>query len=314
MIVYSRAPLRVGFAGGGTDCEPYCSLRGGCVVSCTIARHSWVRMDTDGAGHCRRYPLYSSGDTRLIEAIASRFRPVSLDVRVDAQERSGLGGSGALGVATVGCLSALNEEEPLDLAQMAELAYQVELGLGVPGGRQDQYAAAYGGLNYMEFGAGRVNVSRLQLKPETLLSLQRSMFLVFIHPRTDEKSIKDEIAGMEQGRADTVSALDRQKELANEMRRVLRRNDLAAFGGLLHEAWEAKRRQAPSASTPRIDEFYEAVRKAGALGGKLCGAGGGGYFMLFAPGKEAEVCEATLAQGLVPEPVLLDWEGLRVWR
>lgn len=314
MIVFSRAPLRVSLAGGGTDTEPFCSRHGGCVLSCAIAKYAWVRMDTEGSGHCTRYPLFASRDTRLIEAIAKRFRPVSLEVRVDARERSGLGGSGALGVATIGCLNMLNSDEPLDLDQIAELACQVELeDLRVPGGRQDQYIAAYGGLCYLQFGQGRVGVARLTLKPETLLSLQRSLFLVFIHPRTDEKVIKDEVASVEAGNKDTIAALDRQKELANEMRRVLRHDDLTAFGGLLHEAWSTKRRQSPSASTPRVDEFYEAVRKAGALGGKLVGAGGGGYFIVFAPGREGQVCEAILERGLIPEPVVFEPEGLRVW-
>lgn len=315
MITYSRAPMRISFAGGGTDVEPFCSLKGGCVVSATIARYVWVKMDNNKLGYSAYPPDIKKASTASIEKLAKHFKPVSLDVRLDAPHRSGLGGSGASGVATVGCLNSLNEDEPLDLYQIAELAYKVEHEeMSYAGGKQDQVAAAFGGINYIEFGKDRVKVSRLELKPEPILALERSMFLVLTHPRSKDNVMVDEIRRVEQNIDETMKALDRQKELANEVRRVLRRGDLKTFGMLLDEAWRIKKKQTPLVTTERVDELYNRVKKAGALGGKISGAGGGGYFVVFALGNETRVCDAILSLGLTPEPVVLDWTGLKVWQ
>jgi len=314
VIVYSRAPMRISFAGGGTDCEPFCSLRGGCVISGTIACYAWVKMDSNRREYSA-YPLHAGDSTMFIDKLAKHFKPVSLDVRVDAPHRSGLGGSGALGAATIGCLNTLNEEEPLDLYQIAELAYKVEHEeMGFAGGKQDQYAACFGGINYIEFGQDRVKVSRLQLKPEIILALERATFLVLTHPRSHSNVMEDEIRRVERDASETIEALDKQKELANETRRVLRRGDLVSFGELLDEGWNIKKKQTPLVTTERVEELYTRVKKAGALGGKLCGAGGGGYFVVFALGKETKVCDAILSLNLTPEPVIFDWTGLKVWQ
>jgi len=315
MIAYSRAPMRISFCGGGSDAEPFCSMKGGCVVSCTIARYVWVKMDDSKKGYIAYPPDTSMDNVEFIKRLSSHFKPVLLDVRVDAPHRSGLGASGALGVATVGCLNTLNEDEPLDLHQIAELACKVEREeMGFAGGRQDQYASSFGGLNYIEFGNSRVNVSRLELKPETILALERSSFLIFTHTRSRGNAMEDEIKRVEENTGETIKALEKQKELANEARRVLRRGDLVTFGELIDEAWQAKKKQTPLVTTELVEELYSRIKRAGALGGKISGAGGGGYFFVFAQGKETEVCDAILSLKLKPEPVVLDWTGLKVWQ
>lgn len=310
MIAMSRAPLRISFAGGGTDAEPFCTMKGGCVVSATIARYVWVRMDSDGVGYSAYPPDAEYGNTAFVEKLVSHFKPVSLDVRVDAPRRSGLGGSGAFGVAITGCLNALNEK--LTLHQIAELAYEVE-NEKIAGGRQDQFASAYGGINRIEF-SDRVEVSRLKLKPETILSLEMSTFLVFTHPRYAGNVMEDEVRRVKENTGETIEALLTQKALANLTSLVLQMGDLVTFGKLLDEAWNTKKKQTPMATTELVEELYRRVKKAGALGAKCCGAGGGGYFAVFAPGKETKVCEAILSLGLTPEPVVLDWQGLKVWK
>ena len=315
MILNSQAPMRISFAGGGTDISPFANKYGGAVVSATIVRYARVKITDKSTGYIS-YPIDQS-DASFIEKLASRFPPVSIELRVDAPPYSGLGASGAIGVAVLGCLNALKGDEPLNKNGIAELAYEIETQeLGISGGRQDQYAAVYGGLNYMEFGDGRVNINPLEVSTKTLLSLQNSLLLVFTKPRSGSSGhiILDEKARVQSNDATTLRALFQQKELANEMRRVLRRGNLYEFGILLHKAWEVKKNQSPLTTNEYIDEIYDRALKAGALGGKIAGAGEGGYMLLFAPNSEGEVSEAMLDLGLITESVIFDNWGLRVWK
>ncbi|MFH1484917.1 MAG: hypothetical protein ABIH46_02505 [Chloroflexota bacterium] len=315
MVIYSRAPLRLAFAGGGTDTDVFASLYGGAVVSVTIARYVRVRMEP-GVRKYTSYPLAQS-DVSFLGKLARRFPPASLELMVDVPPQSGLGASGAIGVAALGALNTMNPDEPMSLKEIADLAHRIEFEeLGVPGGRQDQVAAAWGGLNYLEFGNGRVNVTPVEASHDTLLNLENSLVLVFVSPRTTSsgKVMANEIARIRADDAVTIQALKRQKELANEARRWLRRGDLGALGAILEGSWEAKKKQAPLTTSPFIDEVYEAGKKAGALGGKISGAGGGGYFYFLAPDRVGPVGEAMIKLGLKPETVNFQMGGLKVWR
>jgi D-glycero-alpha-D-manno-heptose-7-phosphate kinase len=311
----SRAPLRISFAGGGTDIDAFAYYWGGCVVSVTIARYVRARMEP-GVECYTCYPK-KQNDVVFLQKIAAHFGRSALEIDVDAPPKSGLGASGALAVSVIGCLNSLKEDEPLAPSQIAELAHKIEVeDMGITGGKQDQYAAVFGGLNYMEFGSERVNVTRIEVKPETLLSLENGLLLVFTKPRpTHSGTIMSQEDALIKARNEvTIEALKRQKELANDVRRVLRKGDLQTFGEILHEAWEVKKKQSPTTSDSEIDEIYDAARKAGAVGGKLSGAGGGGYMFFFAPKHAGEVGEAMRTMGLTPERVSFDFSGLRVWR
>lgn len=316
MAVYnSKAPCRLSFAGGGTDIDSFARDYGGCVVSVAIARYARAIVDTKGST-IASFPVAQS-DVELLTRIAAYFAPCGITSRVDAPPRSGLGASGALSVAVIGCLNALKDDEPLTLMQIADLAHRIEIDdLKVEGGRQDQVAAAYGGLNYIEFGDGRINVSPIAASPDTLAGLEAGLILVFTRPRiTNSGNIMEkETHRVETADPRTLLALDRQKEIANEMRRCLRHELLSEFGLLLDYAWEIKKIQTPEATDQAIDDLYKAAKDAGALGGKISGAGGGGYMTLFAPGKEGQVAEAVLKMGYRPEAVHLDMGGLKVWR
>ncbi len=311
----SRAPCRLSFAGGGTDVDAFAYRYGGCVVSVAIARYARVTMEEPG-NEIKSYPLAQS-DVVLIKKIAAHFTPVSLTVRVDAPPSSGLGASGALSVAVIGILNVLKGDEPLTPLQIADLAHRIEVDeMGVAGGRQDQLAAAFGGINYCEFGDNRVNVTPIEVPRETLHALESSLLMVFTRPRVMNSGsiMSSEAKRIEDGDGKTLLALSRQKEIANEMRRCLRHGLLNEFGMLLDYAWEIKKIQTPDATDQGIDDLYMKAKEAGALGGKISGSGGGGYMTLFAPGKEGEVGEAVLSMGFRPETVKLDMEGLKIWQ
>jgi len=272
-------------------------------------------MDSEQVGY-EAYPSDATNrNTKFIDLLSGHFKPVLLEVRVDAPHRSGLGASGSLGVATIGCLNTLNTDNPMDLYQIAELAYSVEHDeLGFAGGRQDQYASCFGGFNYIRFEGNKVSVSRLDIKPETLLSLEKSMFLVFTHPRSAGNVMEEEVSRVNANEDETLRALGEQRELANQVRKSLITDNLPLFGELMDSAWQIKKRQSPLVTNGLIDELYDRVKKAGALGGKLVGAGGGGYFVVFAPGVETKVCDAISSLNLRPETIILDWMGLKVWK
>lgn len=314
-MIMSRAPMRISFAGGGTDIDAFACRWGGCVVSITIARYVRARMEP-GESRYSCYPV-AQDDTLFLEKMAAHFSPASLEVRVEAVPQSGLGASGALAVAVLGCLNTLKGDEPLALMQIVELAHRIESEeMGIAGGRQDPVASAFGGLNYIEFGDNRINVSRIEVKPEALLSLENSLILVFTQPRLGSSGdiMADEAKRLRDNDGTTLQSLMRQKELANDIRRTLRRGNLTDFGELLDEAWQVKKKQTPLTSNEFVDEIYEAGKKAGALGGKLSGAGGGGYLMFFAPGREGQVGEVMRHMGLTTETVTFDFQGLRVWQ
>ena len=321
-VLYTRAPLRLGFAGGGTDAEPFASQYGGCVVSASIAKYVWVKVMLGEARSCTCYP-YGETSTEFIETIGKHFPPASIELRVDVPPQSGLGASGAIGVATVMALRDVFEKHnPKHTLQQIKndiiaFAHKIETEeMSIPGGKQDQCAAAWGGINYMEFGADRFEVTHLQLSQDVLLTLENSLIITYIHPRLESGGsiMRREVDRVRAGDLATIDALKKQKELANEARRMLRHGFLADFGALLDEAWQYKKRQSPEATTGFIDDVYSVAKKAGALGGKISGAGGGGYLFFLALGKEGPVADALLGMGLHPETVTFDTKGVTAWK
>ena len=315
MPVHARAPLRLSFSGGGSDTQAYSSRYGGLVLSAAIARYVTV-IGEIGASVFRSYPEDETDPSYLMK-IAGLYHlgPVGLEARIDAPPRSGLGGSGALGVAALGALRTM-AAQPLSPWEVAEEAYRFETEvMQNHGGRQDQYAAAFGGLNLISFEGEKVGVKTLELRRETLLALESSLVMVFIHARAGASGriMAEEAQGVARGDRELLDALSRQKYLALEMARALEAGDLTYFGKTLAEAWETKKKQAVSITNDVVDGVYSLARKAGALGGKLAGAGGGGYMFFIAPERAGEVAEALRAVGLRPENVVFDFRGLAVW-
>ncbi|MGE0800677.1 MAG: dehydrogenase [Lautropia sp.] len=308
LVVRARAPLRLGLAGGGTDVSPYCDLHGGWVLNAAIDRHAYaviepldqamVRFDAadqDRQVHlplAAQYPL--DGTLNLHKAVYNRIIgtyhggepiPLALTTHCDAPVGSGLGSSSTLVVAMIRAFVELLNL-PLDDYDVAALAYQIErVDCGLQGGRQDQYSATFGGFNFMEFSAGnRVVVNPLRIKNWILCELEASIVLFYTGvSRESANIIADQSSGIRDGAAQAVDAMHGIKREALRMKECLLKGDFAGLVASMRDGWESKKRTARSVSNSRIDEIYAAACAAGALAGKVSGAGGGGYMMFFVP-------------------------------
>jgi D-glycero-alpha-D-manno-heptose-7-phosphate kinase len=308
------APLRISFVGGGTDFPHWYEEHGGAVVSATIDHVVRVRLtpradrvievrslDLDRLVeyHLDEPPVYD-GALDLVKAAIAHVgvdRGVSVEIRSEAPPGSGLGGSSALVTAVVAALAMLGDRA-LDPRSLARTAYRIEReDLGIAGGWQDQFAAAIGGCNLLEFSSEDVRVVPVG-DAATLASLGDGLLLCYTGGvRTDVGLIDRQIALHAEGREETALGMKRLQELAYAIRDVIERADLAALGGLLHEAFHAKRQMNPyiTEGTP-IDAMLAAAADAGAYGGKVCGAGGGGYLLLAAPAGAQPAVRAALEE------------------
>lgn len=329
--VRAVAPLRISFAGGGTDVPPYPAAHGGAVLSATIRRSASasVRLRTDGAYHVEsldlaaraayaaREELVFDGHLDLVKAVLRDLDPahgLDLVLATDAPPGSGLGSSSALVVAMLAAVGAVAGRS-WSRAELAWRAYQVErVDLKIRGGMQDQYAAAFGGLNLIQFwGDEAVEVRPLRVASETLEVLERSLLLAWSgSSRTDAGILRRQVDGVLGGSARSLASLAAMKALTLAMRDALLDGDLGAFAEGLHEGWEHKRRLAAGIATPRLDELYAVGRTAGAAGGKVLGAGGGGYLLFCCPpAARDEVARAVEAAGAPCSAVNFDPEGVR---
>jgi D-glycero-alpha-D-manno-heptose-7-phosphate kinase len=330
MEVEACAPLRISFAGGGTDVPPYPATHGGAVLSATISRsaRARVRARPDQEYHVESLDLMAraafaphelvfNGHLDLVKAVLRELAPergLDLTLATDAPPGSGLGSSSALVVAMLAAVGVAGGAQ-WSPAELAQRAYQVErIDLKIEGGMQDQYAAAFGGLNFIEFhGEEEVTVRPLRVPAETVQELERSLLLAWSgRSRTDDGILRRQVDGVLGGSARSLESLEAMKALATGMRDALLRGDLADFADGLHEGWRQKRRLASGIATPRLDELYAVGRRAGAAGGKVLGAGGGGY-LLFAtpPGARARVADALEAAGAPCAQVEFDFRGVR---
>ena len=339
MIIRARAPLRLSFCGGGTDLPPYPQERGGLVLSATIGRYAWatlrflpervlrihsVDLHTGGQyGLGDRLEL--DGHLDLVKAAINRMLPgarreelpgLEVYLETEAPAGSGLGGSSALVAALLGALSEWRRVRH-DKYEFARMAWEVEReDVGIPGGMQDQYAAVFGGFNLIEFyGPGQVVVNPLRVDPQVIDELQYNLLLVYVGRRRAGSVIEDQVRGYRERREGVREALDRIRDLTVAAKRALLRGRFQEFGEILHEAWLAKKRTAPTVSTPFVEEAYEEARKLGAIGGKISGAGGGGYMFLLCPWtRKQAIADRLRAMGGEVGGVVFEPGGLRAWR
>jgi len=333
--IRAKAPLRVSFAGGGTDVPPFPGREGGLVLNATIDRyaHGSLRERDDGAitvhsldlDIARHYradeDLQLDGELDLVKAAVRRLaggrpeRGFDLVLSTSAPPGSGLGSSSSLMVCLVGVLGRFLDQ-PMDSHETASLAWQIERqDLGLRGGLQDQYASVFGGFNFMEFEAERTIVNPLRVPEEVVDELEASLLLCFTgQTRASDRVIDDQTSRYEGKEAETLAGLRTQKELATEMKDALLRGHLVRFGELLGAAWEAKRRMSPRISSTFIDKAYETAQRAGALGGKVTGAGGGGFILLAAPFQRRHLVVEALAEiGVEAQEFAFDRRGIRTW-
>jgi D-glycero-alpha-D-manno-heptose-7-phosphate kinase len=335
MLIRAKAPLRISFAGGGTDVPPFPAREGGLVLNATINRYAYgtLRPRMDGGITIHSHDYGSSiqlaprempdfdGKLDLAKAAIRRFADgdqhgFDLLLHSNAPPGSGLGSSSAMMVALIGVLKEFRNVPVTDY-ELAELAHSIERDeLGISGGRQDQYAATFGGFNFIELSGDHAVVNPLRIAPDIVLELEHNLLLCYTGTtRQSDHIIEDQMGRYERGEADTVAGLIAQKELAVEMKNALLQRRLGRFGELLDAAWQAKKRMSARISTGRIDELYEAALGAGALGGKVTGAGGGGYLLLYCRhDRKHEVAARMRELGASVDEFAFESAGLRTWR
>jgi D-glycero-alpha-D-manno-heptose-7-phosphate kinase len=334
-VIRAKAPLRISFAGGGTDVPPFPQREGGCVLSSTINRYAWGTLQPRDDGqicinsldfgvslsYASRDELDYDGELDLAKAAIKRLagdQAVGYDLYLhsDAPPGSGLGSSSAMMVALVGLLKEFHGL-PLTDYEVAELAYEIErIDLAIKGGMQDQYAAAFGGFNFMEFLADRVVVNQLKVSRDIINELEYSLLIGNTGKlRLSSHIIDDQVRRYEQGDADTNDALRELKALTTEMKNALLHRKLDEFGRLLDLEWQHKRRMSPRISSPELDDLYAAALKEGAIGGKITGAGGGGYMLLYCRfDRKPAIRERMAEMGVHMSEVSLEPLGLQTWR
>lgn len=323
MIVRARAPLRLGLAGGGTDVSPFCDLHGGYVLNATIDKYAYAIIETNNEGKVRfvaadqgveyegvalRY-FTPDGSLDLHKGVYNRIverfndgNPLGLTLTTftDAPPGSGLGSSSTLVVAMVKAFVELLNL-PLGEYDIAHTAYEIErIDIGLNGGKQDQYAATFGGFNFMEFSANnRVLVNPLRIKNWIISELEASLLLYYTGvSRSSAKIIDEQSANIKNGDPLSIAAMNALKDEALSMKESLLKGDFVAFAESMEASWDSKKRTARNISNGAIDAAYQVARQAGAAAGKVTGAGGGGYMMfLVDPTRRMEVIRALQSQG-----------------
>jgi D-glycero-alpha-D-manno-heptose-7-phosphate kinase len=291
-MIISQTPYRVSFAGGGTDLPAFYRQEYGAVLSTTIDQHIYVtihrRFEPTIRVSYSQTEVANTLDEVQHELVREAMRVVEIDEPLeittigDVPAGTGMGSSSSL---SVGLLAALYgyRHRVVSPRLLAERACWMEIDvLGKPIGRQDQYAAAFGGLNYIRFNPDdTVDVEPVPCRAETLSELERRVLLIYTGQTRDANQILERQSSATVDRMDVLRAM---RDQADQMRQALAGNgDLDRFASLLHEAWELKRSLVSGISNDRVDEWYAAARRAGAVGGKLLGAGGGGFLLLVAP-------------------------------
>jgi len=308
MIVRARAPLRLGLAGGGTDVSPYCDVHGGFILNATLDRYAYAVIRTLEGHHVRfvatdqqteKVKLLSdkltlNGRLDLHKAVYSHMiqnynggKPIPLELSTfcDAPAGSGLGSSSTLVVVMIRAFVELLNL-PLDDYTIAHLAYKIErVECGLQGGRQDQYSATFGGFNFMEFYADeRAVINPLRIKNWIICELEASLLLFYTGvSRESAKIIADQSSNVREGSIEAIDAMHGIKREALVMKECLLKGDFNGMVESMRQGWGNKKRSARTVSNSHIDEIYNAAVDAGALAGKVSGAGGGGFMMFFMP-------------------------------
>jgi D-glycero-alpha-D-manno-heptose-7-phosphate kinase len=328
----ARAPLRLSFCGGGTDVSPYPEEHGGMVLSASINQYAYASLrprrdtrltlaslDYDMVArydHPRRVKF--DGKLDLIKAVVKALRVrrgADLWVHSDAPPGSGLGSSSTLVVALIGVIGEWLKRSRSGY-EIAELAYHIErVDMGLSGGRQDQYAAAFGGFNFIEFHRDSTVVNPLRIRPDVLNELEYRLLLCYMgQTRQSAKIIDRQTASYRSGKKPVVQALNRLKLETLEMKKALLLGQVDAIGELLHEAWENKKKLDENISNSRVDRLYQVARREGAIGGKMPGAGGGGYFLLLTRfDRKHRVAAALEKHGGQVVPFQFERRGLLAW-
>lgn len=338
MIIRSKAPLRLGLAGGGTDVSPYSDIYGGAILNATINMYAYATIVPRNDGKILFKSIDKNftetldskehfepiGDLTLLKGIYNRIvkdythQPLSFELitRVDAPPGSGLGTSSTLVVAIIGAFAEWLKI-PLGEYDMAQLAYSIErVDLMMAGGKQDQYAATFGGVNYMEFMENdKVIVNPLRIKQTYLDELAHNLVLYYTETsRLSSEIIENQTKNVSAGKMDSIEAMHKLKEQAKEIKDTLLTGDIDKIGDIMNRSWENKKMMAKGISNPFIDSIYQTAIDAGATGGKISGAGGGGFIFFYCPNNTRDnVIKALRAFGGDAKRYEFTHDGLKTW-
>ena len=307
MIYRSKAPLRIGLAGGGTDVSPYCDLYGGAILNATVSLYAYAniepiddnaiilnavdRKEEERFEWTDKLPINGKLDLLkgVYNSIQSKYGvPLSgfrLSTSVDAPAGSGLGTSSTLVVAVIGAFAEMLRL-PLGEYDIAHLAYEIERNeLNMAGGRQDQYAATFGGVNFMEFFAGdKVIVNPLRIKQQYLFELENNLLLYYTSTsRESARIIEKQKLNVKEKKDKSIEAMHQLKHQAQLMKEALLKGRVHEIGEILDFGFKQKREMAEGISNTLMEDIYSAAKNAGATGGKISGAGGGGFMIFYCP-------------------------------
>ena len=307
MLYRSKAPLRIGLAGGGTDVSPYCDLYGGAILNATLSLYAnatiepipgnKIILEAIDRNEEQQFEWATSlpinGTLDLLKGVFNRFQKdydikeqgFRLSTFVDAPAGSGLGTSSTLVVAIIGAFAEMLHI-PLSEYKLACYAYEIErTDLKLAGGRQDQYAATFGGVNFMEFYADdKVIVNPLRVKQQHLFELENNLLLYYTSTsRESADIIKQQSMNVKEKKEKPIEAMHHLKEQATMMKEALLKGRLDEIGKILDYGFEQKRKMAEGISNQLMENIYETAKKAGATGGKVSGAGGGGFMIFYCP-------------------------------
>ncbi len=319
-MIITQTPLRISLAGGGTDAPAHFRNHGGAVVSSAIDKFFYAvvkeRFDDKIYVNYSKKEIVDSVDQLEHELVREAMRKVGVTKGIEISfladipsEGSGLGSSSSVTVGTLNALYHLRGHTPT-AEQLAREACEIEIDiLKKPIGVQDQYIAAYGGLRFFEFCKdGSVKADLLNPPREVLEDLDNHLMLFFTgRTRSASNILKEQNTDLEK----KTAALNKLTEQAHQVRDLILKGNIMEIGRVLHEGWEVKRTLASKISDAELDAIYERAIKAGAVGGKISGAGGGGFFLLFVPSDKRQAVRAAL-KGLREMPFRLERGGSRV--
>jgi D-glycero-alpha-D-manno-heptose-7-phosphate kinase len=338
MIIRSKAPLRLGLAGGGTDVAPYSDLYGGAILNATISMYAYatlqprndkkIILNSVDKNTRKEYKsalkLKIDEEFNLAKGIYNRLvkdfihKPLSFELTtfVDAPAGSGLGTSSTLVVAILGAFVEWLQI-PLGEYDLAHLAYEIErIDLKMAGGKQDQYAATFGGVNFMEFFKDdKVIVNPLRIKPVYLNELAFNLVLYNTETsRLSSKIIENQMKNILNKNEVTIEATHKLKEQAVRMKEAILKGELNKIGEILDYGWQNKKLMAKGITNPLIDEIYQSAMENGATGGKISGAGGGGFIFFYCPeNTRSKVIEALKKFGGEAKRYEFTTQGLTTW-
>ncbi|WP_343691340.1 dehydrogenase [Chitinophaga sp.] len=336
MIYRSKAPLRLGLAGGGTDVSPYSDMFGGAILNATISLYARAAIEPIAENkvifesadrkeqlECEAvFPLTCDGKLDILKGVINRIAKdygipsgFKLTTFVDAPAGSGLGTSSTLVVAILGAFAEWLKL-PLGEYDMAHLAYCIEReDLQQAGGKQDQYAATFGGVNFMEFYGDKVIVNPLRIKEKYLDELENNLVLYYTSTsRLSSSIISEQQKNVTEKKEASIDAMHHLKEQAVMMKEALLRGEIDKIGEILDFGFQHKKNMAKGISNTQLDEIYEAAKRAGASGGKISGAGGGGFMIFYCPGNTRyAVVDALSAFGGQVKRYHFTHQGVNTW-